>query len=104
MVHHVCHACKRSLDSEDVRFVVRMEVYEALGQEGTSADDDRDYLGEIHDYLERFDEDLDDREDELFGRIECQSFRFSLCGDCRKSFVHDPLGRRTAQPLDFSQN
>ena len=104
MIHHVCHACKRSLGSEDVRFVVRMEVYEALGQDGASADDDRDYLGEIHDYLESLDESLDDSEDDLIKGAECQLFRFSLCDACRQSFVRDPLGRRAAQPFDFSKN
>jgi hypothetical protein len=77
-----------------------MEVYEAIGQDGGSVDDDRDYLTEIHEYLERLDED----DDESFERAECQLLRFNLCDDCRKNFLLDPLGRRVAQPFDFSKN
>ncbi|MCI0492558.1 MAG: hypothetical protein L0Z07_06455 [Planctomycetes bacterium] len=102
MIHFNCDVCKRPLDSEhDLRYVVRMEVYAALDHDDAPIDDDRDHLQEMHDILERLD-DLDLENHEL-GDDVYQQLRFDLCGDCRKKFLKDPLGRRLAQ-LDFSKN
>jgi len=100
MIHFVCDACKRQLGSEEVRYVVRMEVYAALGENGADVDDDRDHLQEIHEALERL--DVYDRE-QVSDDVH-QQLRFDLCDECRKHFLVDPLGRRVAQPLDFSKN
>ena len=100
MIHFVCDVCKRSLDAEDLRYVVRMEVYAALDNTDADVDNDRDHLREIEDVLEELDE-TDDRElgDEVY-----QQLRFDLCANCRQRFLSDPLGRRVPQHLDFSQN
>jgi hypothetical protein len=99
MIHFNCDACKRALGSDELRYVVRMEVYTALGTNGAEIDDDRDHLQEIHEYLERLDESCEQLDDEA-----CQQLRFDLCEECRKNFLRDPLGRRINQPLDFSKN
>lgn len=102
MIHFTCDVCKRSLDLEhELRYVVRMEVYASLDDSDAPIDDDRDHLQEIHDVLERLDE-LEIENDQL-GDDVYQQLRFDLCGECRKKFLQDPLGRRIAQ-LDFSQN
>jgi hypothetical protein len=103
MIHYVCDVCKCSLDPEqDMRYVIRMEVYAALDGEPGQIDDDRDHLEEIQDILERLD-NLDPGDQQL-GQEVYQQLRFDLCGECRKKFMQDPLGRRLANQLDFSKN
>jgi len=103
MIHYNCDVCKRTLDAEqDLRYVVRMEVYAALGDGTSSIDGDRDHLEEIHEILERVD-DLDTSEGPL-GEEVYQQLRFDLCSECRQKFLRDPLGRRWAAQLDFSKN
>jgi hypothetical protein len=100
MIHFTCDVCKRTLDPDmDVRYVVRMEVYAALDDGDVAIDGDRDHLEEIDDILEG-DDDLDASQ---IGGEAYQQLRFDLCSECRKRFLHDPLGRRLQQ-LDFSQN
>jgi hypothetical protein len=100
MIHYHCDFCKRSLDSEDLRYVVRMEVYAALDNTEADIDNDRDHLQEIEDFLEELDASGElPPGDEVY-----QQLRFDLCAECRKKFLSDPLGRRIAQHLDFSQN
>lgn len=103
MIHYICDVCKCSLDPvRDLRYVVRMEVYAALGSTDVAIDDDSDHLEEIHDILERLD-DIDSGEHPL-GEDVYQQLRFDMCGECRKKFLDDPLGRRVNQQLDFSKN
>ena len=33
-----------------------------------------------------------------------QQLRFDLCPECRKKFLKNPLGRKTIEQFDFSQN
>jgi len=99
MIHHTCDGCQQPLGSDDVRFVVRMEVYRSLGNEGAEIDEDRDHLEDIDDYLAR----LDDFTDPQSADGATQQFRFDLCEDCHKNFLADPLGRRVQQ-LNFSEN
>ena len=55
MIHHSCDLCKRLIDTEqDVRYVVKIEVYAALDPALDEADDDRDGLQEVQDMLARW--------------------------------------------------
>jgi hypothetical protein len=77
MIHHSCDLCKRTIDTEqDVRYVVKMEVYAALDPALDETDNDRDGLQEVQD----------------------------LCPECRKKFLKQPLGRAPVKQFDFSQN
>jgi hypothetical protein len=100
MIHYDCDFCKRALETEDLRYVVRVEVYAALDNSEADSDDDRDHLQEIEDILEQ----LDASGELPPGDDVYQQLRFDLCAECRQKFLSDPLGRRTAQHLDFSQN
>jgi len=101
MIHFTCDVCKRTLNPDmDLRYVVRMEVYAALDDSDVAIDGDRDHLEEIDDLLEG----ADDLEASQLGGEVYQQLRFDLCSECRKRFLRDPLGRRLAQQLDFSQN
>jgi len=102
MIRYYCDLCKRELDPEDdLRYVVKMEVYATFDPMVTDEDDgDRDHLQEIQDILERMeDTESDQVSDEVY-----QQLRFDLCPDCRKKFVKNPLGRETARVLHFSEN
>ena len=92
MIRYSCDLCKRDLDPEDdLRYVVKMEVYAAFDPAAVNEDeDDRDHLQEIQDILER----LDDADDDQIGDDVYQQLRFDLCPECRKKFLKNPLGRR----------
>lgn len=102
MIQYVCDLCHAALDPQhDLSYVVRMEIYAAPGEDDSSRDDDRDYLEDIHEILERLDDsDPDDRE---LSADTYQKRRYDLCRDCCQRFLQDPLGRRPAQKFDFSK-
>jgi hypothetical protein len=102
MIHHSCDLCKRLIDTDqDVRYVVKMEVYAALDPALDDTDDDRDGLQEVQDMLQRMEETGTEgvEEDEVY-----QQLRFDLCPECRKKFLKQPLGRQAVKQFDFSQN
>jgi hypothetical protein len=102
MIRYCCDLCKRELDpQDDLRYVVRVEVYAAFDPIAVDDDEaDRDHLEEIQDVLERM-EDVSGHEvsDDV-----CQQLRFDLCPECRKKFLENPLGRETAKAFGFSAN
>src|SRR5262249_42979341 len=101
MIHYSCDLCKRLIDSqEDVRYVVKIEVYAGLDPSTDIVDDDRDGLQDIQDSLQRL-EDIDDHQaqDDVY-----QQLRFDLCPQCRKRFLKQPLGRESLKQFNFSQN
>lgn len=101
MIQVVCDCCKRTIDLEDeVRYVLRMEVYAAVDADLAEADDDRDYLQEIEQLLEQ---ECECGEEELANDLYQQA-RFDLCNDCRQKFIRNPLGRIASPRLDFSDN
>ena len=102
MIRYSCDLCKRKLDpQDDLRYVVKMEVYAAFDPSTSGADEeDRDHLEEIQDILER----LEDSANESIGDDVYQQLRFDLCPECRKRFIRNPLGRKTAKAFGFSTN
>jgi hypothetical protein len=85
-------------DDDDLRYVLKMEVYAAF--DPLEMDDDSDNLEEIHEILER----LDDAADREIGDDVYQQLRFDLCPECRKKFLKNPLGRKALEQFDFSKN
>ena len=102
MIHYTCDCCKRIIDpSDDVRYVVKMEVYATMDPSGESdAEDERDHLEEIQQILER----LEDAADDAVGEDVYQTLRYDLCPECRRKFLKNPLGREPMKQFDFSQN
>jgi hypothetical protein len=100
MIHYSCDLCKRELDpQDDVRYVVRMEISQEIEPVGADeSDDDRDYLEEMQDMLERLGDSLDD-----IHRAVDKEMRFDLCPQCARKFVKNPLGRDLNQ-FQFSKN
>lgn len=101
MIHHSCDCCKRELDADDLRYVVKMEVYAALDPSASyDQDEDRDHLQEIQEILQR----AEDASDPQIGSDVYEQLRFDLCSDCRKRFVKNPLGREVLKQFNFSPN
>ena len=101
MIRYSCDLCKRKLDpNNDLRYVVKMEVYAAFDPAAADNDDDRDHLEEIQDILER----MEDMPGDEIGDEVYQQLRFDLCPECRKKFIRNPLGRETAKAFGFSAN
>lgn len=99
MIHFTCDSCGQSIDqTEETRYIVRMEVYAAIDEEAPSLIAEEDHLEEIEDILERIDE-LDDDEDERLYR----QVRYDLCPSCRTKFLSNPLGRTTVRS-GYSEN
>jgi hypothetical protein len=102
MIRYSCDLCKRELDpQDDLRYVVKVEVYAAFDPSAAGDDDeDRDHLEEIQDILER----MEDSDNDAIGDDVYQQLRFDLCPECRKKFIKNPLGRETAKAFGFSSN
>jgi hypothetical protein len=102
MIRYSCDLCKRELDpAEDLRYVVKIEVFAAFDPAATDGEeDDRDHLEEIQDILER----LEDSDSDQIGDDVYQQLRFDLCPECRKKFAKNPLAREVAKAFDFSSN
>ena len=101
MMHYSCDCCKRSITNDDLRYVVRMEVYAAFDQNPfAELDEDRDHLQEMQDILQR----ADDAADDAVSPEVYEQMRFDLCSECRKKFVKHPLGRELADFVEFSKN
>lgn len=102
MIRYSCDLCKRDIDpQEDLRYVVKMEVFAAFDPTATEeTDNDRDHLQEIQDILER----LEDAENDQIGDDVYQQLRFDLCPECRRKFVKNPLGRDFVKVFEFSEN
>lgn len=101
--HYTCDVCGRVLDAKsDQRYVLRIS---ACGDEGDrDMEDDRDYLEEIDNRLicaRDFDDEL---AGDTFVGDEDEEITYDLCPQCRQKFSLEPLGRRAAPSLDFSQN
>lgn len=101
MIHFTCDACQRTIDSEnESRYVVRLEVYEALGDTADTNCEEADHLQEIEDIIERIDELNETQlDDDLYKQV-----RYDLCPDCRKRFMQNPLGKVNPARFGFSNN
>ncbi|MFO0794624.1 MAG: hypothetical protein U0586_11255 [Candidatus Brocadiaceae bacterium] len=102
MVHYTCDMCGKSLlAEEDIRYVVKIEVYAAC-------DHDMDIEEDIMD-MEEDDED-DEMQDEMEEASEIleddeyKTFRFDLCSKCHKKYLQDPLFLKSWHPVRFSEN
>lgn len=101
MIHYSCDLCGKSLSAEDQRYVVKMDVHEAVSPLSADDDNDIDHLEELGELLEQMG---DDDEVEAPAPESCE-LRFDLCPECQKKFLKDPLGRESAlKQLNFSAN
>lgn len=102
MIHYSCDRCQRLIETDDeMRYVVRFEIEAKMGENVfAEQDEERDHLLELHEILERHDDEKDSLvDDEVYSRK-----RFDLCSECYQSFLRNPLGRDIVKTVDFSQN
>ncbi|HZL88735.1 MAG TPA: hypothetical protein VFB96_10210 [Pirellulaceae bacterium] len=101
MMHFSCDRCRRELENDDLRYVMKIEIHAAMDPvHEDEINDDRDHLMEIEDILEN---SLDEESDEI-GDDVYQRRRFDLCPECYRKFVQNPLGREAKVSLGFSKN
>jgi hypothetical protein len=101
MIHYSCDCCKRELAPEDLRYVVKMEVYAAFDPNALDeAADDRDHLQEIQEILQRSDDVVNDQ----IASDVYEQLRFDLCPECHGRFLKNPLSRELPKQFDFSKN
>ena len=103
MIHYSCDLCKRDLDpARDSRYVMQLEIAQAIDPlDVTEEEDDRDYLEEIQEVLQRCDDD------DILAPLcdgSTQRKKFDLCADCCKRVMHNPLGRDQLSQFNFSPN
>jgi hypothetical protein len=99
MIHYTCDLCKRELDpSDDLRYVVRIEIAAAFDPVAGEEEGDRDHLEEIQDLLEH----LEDAPGGQIGEDVYQELRFDLCPQCRKRYCKNPLGGFASKVLNYS--
>jgi hypothetical protein len=97
--HYACDVCQRVLESDDERYVYRLEANDdAVASETADGqiDSDRDYLQEIDDVLERGG-DIEDLP--LDAEIESHD-EYHLCRECWQRFVHECAVRDQARQLN----
>lgn len=102
MVHYTCDMCGKPLmEDEDIRYVVKIEVYIAC--DAMEMDDDLD--DEIQD-VEEESEGQDDAVDpaEMLEDGEYKTFRFDLCTKCHGKYLQDPLFLKAWNRTRFSEN
>ena len=101
MVNYTCDGCKRALDpKDDLRYVMKIEVYAAVDPLEMNDQDDRDNLDDLQCMLERVE---DGRCEELDNEMY-QQLRLDLCPECRKRLLKNLGGRKATEQFDFSPN
>ncbi|MCR9118991.1 MAG: hypothetical protein NXI22_18830 [bacterium] len=85
--------------NEDVRYIVKVEVYPELEPMTDEFDDDRDSLVELQDMLDELAESGEDAFEEIY-----QKKQYDLCADCCRQYVKNPVGPEPAVQFGFSNN
>lgn len=99
MIHYSCDRCRRRLEGDELRYVLRIEAQAAMDPSIQEPEDDRDHLQELQEILERIEND----ESAGVGEEIYQRRRFDLCPDCYRKFAENPLGIG-ASAFGFSKN
>ena len=97
-----CDRCGRRIDpAQEVHYVVQVAVQAEWAVSAMrEAEEDRDYLTEIHESLEG----LSDDEAEAISADVSQARSYDLCAKCCNRYSADPLGVESAAAIRFSRN
>jgi hypothetical protein len=106
MIHYTCDRCQREIETDaEVRYSINIQIK----AEFDSSDchdcppidgDEADHLLELHEILER----LDEEETPLPRDSGCAQRCFDLCSDCYKVYNRNPLARDIPVAIQFSEN
>jgi hypothetical protein len=102
MEHFSCDICQRPLDlGQDGNYEVRIEVRPAEKRENVPIDDDRDYLNEFDEILERYEEF--DENGPYLGDGNYLRKKAHLCSQCGQRYLQAPLGQQLPQRYELSK-
>ena len=102
MIRYSCDMCGKSLlPGEDVRYVVKIEVFSTY--DSVEPDDDLDEEL-IDDFEEEDDDDIEDFDSDEIDEGEYKTFRFDLCSKCHNKYLQDPLSIKSIRRGRFSEN
>ena len=103
MIHFSCDRCRRTIDEDDLRFAVSIEIQVALEGSPFEIDDSLDSESELevlHEVLNQFDQE----EREEISQFAYQRKQFDLCPDCHREYLKNPLGVEPQSRVGFSEN
>lgn len=101
MIHYTCDMCNCELDPKhDVKYAIRMEMYPTPCDTNSAIDNDRDYLEDIQEVLQRYDEF--EADGELPENDTYHKYHLDLCRACCERFLQ-PITRKNAPQFDFSK-
>ncbi len=90
---------KSMVPEEDVRYVVKIEVYATCDSMEGDCDFEEEVIADYEDDDEVDNFDSDDIED-----VEYKTFRFDLCSKCHNKYLQDPLSIQSIRRGRFSEN
>ena len=99
MIHYTCDRCRRSIESDELRFSVTLEVQVAI-EENAYEMETADQIAELEEILQQFDEE----EREEIHQYAYQRRQYDLCCDCQKEYLKNPLAVDAIAKVGFSQN
>jgi len=89
---------KPLLEDEDIRYVVRIDVYAAYDSSESVEDyDNRDGVEDMMDAAGDAEYPANDDDSYI-------TFRFDLCPDCQRQYLQDPLFKQKPRKIRFSDN
>lgn len=105
MLRVTCDGCGKELrpgeDRSKDHYVVKIEVFAVRDPSELTEDDfDADHMEAVSELLQQ----LDGTEDPLDLEPAAKHLRYDLCGECRKRYLRDPLGREASTKFQFSKN
>jgi len=101
MLRVTCDGCGKELRPGEDHHVVKIEVFAMHDPaELTEADLDEDHMEAVGELLQQ----LEDSDMSVDLEPACRNLRYDLCGECRKRYLKDPLGREASTKFQFSKN
>lgn len=100
MLRVTCDGCGKELAQGGDHHVVKIEVFTVQDPAELTEDDlDEDHMEAVSELLRQ----LEDSDESVDLEPPSRHLRYDLCGECRKRYLRDPLGRETPK-FHFSKN
>lgn len=103
MIHFSCDRCRRTIDTEDLRFAVSIEIQVALESSPLNLDPSLDSVNDLEALQEALSH-FDEQEREEISQFAYQQKQFDLCSDCHREYLSNPLGVEPHSRVGFSEN
>lgn len=100
MIHYSCDRCKKTIDENEFRHIVKIEIQTSINNGSHPSDEERDHLVEIEEILNC----MEERESEDISEELYQRKTFDLCPGCYRTYVRNPLAVEATPHFGFSQN